>query len=61
MWLDGVRAADRFNGPSIGWDRLDLGPSGDDATVVRTAAAWALVLEHGPLPCDLAVTAVTSP
>lgn len=55
VWIDGDLALDRPNGPGLGWDRLDLGPQGENAEVVAKVAGWATVLEHGPLPCDLAI------
>lgn len=57
--LDGEAVDDRKNVPAEPRGNVEVIPPGKDETeMLGLAAEWALVIEHGPMPCDVAVAGV---
>jgi hypothetical protein len=52
--VDGVEVAIQPNGTPIAKGELEFAPpTDDDERRMRTVAEWAVVLDHGPLPCPV--------
>ncbi len=61
MLIDGERVADRRNMPSEAQGKLELDLVGrSDLERMDFAAATAIVLDHGPLPCPVSVVSVST-
>lgn len=60
--LDDVDVAQQPNGTPLARGEVEFAPHTDDDVVrMRTIAEWAVVLDHGPLPCPVAVSRQEDP
>jgi hypothetical protein len=59
FWVDGARLGSQQNARPVTEGSVDLWPASDDQRMqIRRAAAHAIVLDSGPLPCALTIASV---
>lgn len=57
LWLDGEHIGTRDNDPDTPGDRFTLEPASEERqAIIQQAAAWAVILNHGALPCPVQVS-----
>lgn len=57
LWIDGESAGWQSNQNPVAIGELEFSPEiSDEQARMRAVAAWAVVLDHGPLPCPVAAS-----